>query len=205
MSDIKEVPPFFPDNEVVRTDLLDYAYEIEHFDTHLDKMLNYLEQIGELDNTIVIVTADNGMPFPHAKTDAFNFSNHVPLSIMWKDGIQSPGRIVDDYVSFIDIAPTLLDFAGIDNAEAVGLQTFTGKSMRPIVEKPNRQETFRDFVLIGKEKHGIGRPGDLGYPIRGIVKKDLLYLHNYEKERWPVGLLKQVILMWMEALPKQKC
>ncbi|MEM7371717.1 MAG: sulfatase [Bacteroidota bacterium] len=187
LSDIDTVPPFFPDNEVVRTDLLDYAYEIEYFDSHLAKMLDQLEQMGELENTIVIVTADNGMPFPHAKTDAFNFSNHIPLSIMWKNGIQSSGRKVDDYVSFIDIAPTLFDLAGIGDEEAVGVQAFAGKSLRPIFEQANRPQAFRNFVLIGKEKHGIGRAGDLGYPIRGIVKGNALYLHNYEPERWPVG------------------
>ena len=187
LADIKTVPPFFPDNEIVRTDLLDYALEIEHFDAHLHTMLSYLESIGELDNTIVIVTADNGMPFPRAKTDAYNFSNHIPLSIMWNKGIKSPGRFVNDYVSFTDIAPTLFDMAGIGDESAYGIQTFSGKSMAPIFQNPDRKEQFRDFVLIGKEKHGIGRPGDLGYPIRGIVKDDMLYLHNYANERWPVG------------------
>jgi len=187
LSDINEVPAFFPDNEIVRTDMLDYALEIEHFDSQLGQMLNYLESIGELENTIVIVTADNGMPFPHAKTDAYNFSNHVPLSIMWRNGIKSPGRIIDDFVSFIDIAPTLIDIAGIGEEKDCQMQEFTGKSMVPIFENINRKERFRDFVLVGKEKHGIGRPDDAGYPIRGIVKDNMLYLRNYNSERWPVG------------------
>jgi uncharacterized sulfatase len=59
-----EVPGFLPDNDIVRGDLLDYAVEIEWFDRHLVKMINYLDSIGELDNTIVIVTSDNGMAFP---------------------------------------------------------------------------------------------------------------------------------------------
>jgi N-sulfoglucosamine sulfohydrolase len=187
ITDINKVPPFFPDNEIVRTDLLDYALEIEHFDIQLGKIISYLESTGELENTIVIVTADNGMPFPRAKTEEYNFSNHVPLAIMWKNGINSPGRIIDDYVSFIDIAPTLFDIAGIANEKDYGMQSFTGKSMIPIFQKTNATEKFRDFVLIGKEKHGVGRPEDLGYPIRGIVKGDMLYLHNYRNDLWPVG------------------
>jgi arylsulfatase A-like enzyme len=187
ISDIKEVPPFFPDNEVVRNDLLDYALEIEHFDSHLSKILSYLESTDELENTIVIVTADNGMPFPRAKTDEYNFSNHIPLTIMWRNGIKSPGRTVDDYVTFIDIAPTLFDIAGIDDPQKYGMQPMTGKSMVPILQKINKTEKFRDFVLIGKEKHGVGRPDDLGYPIRGIVKDGMLYLHNYRNDLWPVG------------------
>jgi len=184
LSDIEDIPPFFPDNEVVRTDLLDYALEIEHFDSHLNKILNYLESTGELDNTIVIVTADNGMPFPRAKTDEYNFSNHVPLSIMWRNGIKSPGRTVDDYISFIDIAPTLFEAIGLKWEES-GMQETPGTSLIPFFKGKNQD--FRDYVLIGKEKHGIGRPDDLGYPIRGIVKDEMLYLYNYRNERWPVG------------------
>jgi arylsulfatase A-like enzyme len=187
LSDINEVPPFFPDNEVVRTDLLDYALEIEHFDSRLSKILDHLERIGELENTIVIVTSDNGMPFPRAKTDEYNFSNHVPLAIMWGNGIKSPGRTVEHYVSLVDIAPTLFDIAGITKVEDHGVQSFAGKSMLPIFKDSNGKERIRDFVLIGKEKHGIGRPEDLGYPIRGIVKDNMLYLHNYRNDQWPVG------------------
>ena len=187
ISDINDVPPFFPDNEVVRMDLLDYALEIEYFDSHLSKILDYLEHTGELENTIVIVTADNGMPFPRSKSDEYNFSNHIPMTIMWGNGIKSPGRTFDDYVSLVDIAPTLLDIAGITKEENHGVQAFSGKSMLPIFKEPNSKEPFRDFVLIGKEKHGIGRPDDLGYPVRGIVKNNMLYLHNYRNDLWPVG------------------
>ena len=150
-------------------------------------MLNYLDSIGELNNTIVIVTGDNGMPFPSAKTDEYHFSNHLPLAIMWKNGIKFPGRIINDFVSFIDIAPTLFDIAGIDDPQKYGMQPITGKSMVPIFQKTNKTEKFRNFVLIGKEKHGVGRQDDLGYPIRGIVKGDMLYLHNYRNDLWPVG------------------
>ena len=62
-TEVDKVYSFWPDNETVCTDLLDYAFEIEYFDEHLRKMLTLLEDRGELDNTLVIVTADNGMPF----------------------------------------------------------------------------------------------------------------------------------------------
>jgi N-sulfoglucosamine sulfohydrolase len=70
LSDIPEIYGLWPDNQIVRNDLLDYAFEIEHFDSQLVKMLDLLEKRGELDNTIVIVTADNGMPFPRVKGQA---------------------------------------------------------------------------------------------------------------------------------------
>jgi arylsulfatase A-like enzyme len=186
--EITKVPGFWPDDEKVKNDMLDYAFEIEHFDNHLVKMMEILEKRGELENTIIIVTADNGMPFPRAKGQAYEYSNHLPLAIMWGKGIKNPGRDVNDYISFIDIAPTLFDAAGISVA-ASGMHKMEGKSFTDIFS--SRKKGFvdkkRDHVLIGKERHDIGRPDDTGYPIRGIIKDGFLYLKNYEPERWPVG------------------
>jgi arylsulfatase A-like enzyme len=188
LSDVDRVPGFWPDNEVVRNDMLDYAFEIEHFDRHLARMLELLERRGELDNTIVIVTSDHGMPFPRAKGQAYDASNHVPLAIMWKNGIKTAGRTVDDYVSFADLAPTLIELAGLKWAET-GMQPAAGRSLTDILfsAKAGRVNPQRDHALIGKERHDVGRPNDVGYPIRGISKNGLLYLRNFEIERWPAG------------------
>ena len=188
ISDIDHVYDFWPDNETVRTDMLDYAFEIEYFDSHLVRMLAELEKRGELDNTIIVVTADNGMPFPRIKGQEYEYSNHLPLAIMWKRGITSPGRAIDDFVSFIDFAPTFLEYAGVPEQES-GMQPITGKSLATIFEsgRKGQNEPKRDHVLIGKERHDIGRPGDVGYPIRGIVKGDYLFIHNFETGRWPAG------------------
>lgn len=184
-SQIDSVPAYWPDNETVRNDMLDYAVEIEHFDNHLGQMLQILEEKGELDNTIVIVTSDHGMPFPRGKGQAYEASNHIPFAMMWKNGLTNPGRVETDYISVIDIAPTLLEAAGIDEAET-GMQPITGRSMIDII-KDKKNGTDRNWVLIGKERHDVGRPDDQGYPIRGIIRGDYLYLKNYETERWPTG------------------
>lgn len=186
--DIDRVPEFWPDVDTVRSDLLDYAYEIEYFDSHLMQMLMLLEERGELDNTLVVVTADNGMPFPRVKGQVYEYSNHLPLAIMWPKGIRNPGRTVDDFVSFIDFAPTFLEVAGVDQAQS-GMQEMAGRSLTEIFfsEKDGQVIEERDFVLVGKERHDLGRPHDLGYPVRGIVKGELLYLHNYHPDRWPAG------------------
>jgi arylsulfatase A-like enzyme len=151
-------------------------------------MMAELEKRGLLENTVIIVTADHGMPFPRGKGYAYPDSNHVPLAIRWPAGIGTPGRVVDDYVSFIDIAPTMLDLAGIPQ-KASGMEAITGRSWRPILasERAGRVEEWRDFVLVGKERTDVGRPYDWGYPIRGIVRDDFLFLRNYEPERWPAG------------------
>ena len=188
VDDIDEVFPFWPDTETVRHDMLDYAYEIEHFDSHLGRMLTLLEERGELGNTLVIVTSDNGMPFPRAKAQEYELSNHLPLAIMWLDGIRHPGRSVTDFVSFVDLAPTMLDVAGVDWSKA-GMQPTAGRSLMEQLMSPKSGtvDPGRDHVLVGKERHDIGRPGDAGYPIRGIVKGNLLYLRNFETGRWPAG------------------
>jgi hypothetical protein len=151
-------------------------------------MLDILEKKGELDNTIVIVTADNGMPFPRIKGQAYEYSNHMPLAVMWGKGIRRPGRVIYDMISFIDIAPTLLEAAGIEYQES-GMQPLEGKSFADIfsTSKDGFIDKERDFVLIGKERHDVGRPGDLGYPIRGIVSRGFLYLVNFMPARWPAG------------------
>lgn len=187
LSDIDVVPPFWTDNEIVRNDMLDYAYEIEYFDHHLQKMLDLLEKYGELENTIIVVTSDNGMPFPRVKGNVYEFDNHLPLAIMWKNHIENPGRAIVDYISFIDFAPTFLELAGLENDNA--MQPMEGRSIVNILKskKGSEVDPERDHVLLGRERQDVGRPHDRGYPVRGIVKGKFLYTKNYESDRWPAG------------------
>lgn len=185
VTDLDGLFAFFPDTDSVKNDVLDYAYEIEYFDQHLGKMLQLLRENGELENTLIIVTADNGMPFPRVKGQVYERSNHLPLAIMWGKGIKDPGRVVEEFISFADFAPTVLDVAGISIEEA-GMQSFEGKSIRDILSG-ERTTAYRDHMIIGKERHDIGRPNDVGYPVRGIVNGEYLYLMNFKPERWPGG------------------
>jgi N-sulfoglucosamine sulfohydrolase len=188
LTDIDRVPGYWPDNETVRHDMLDYALEIEHMDHHLARMMAELEKRGQLENTLIIVTSDHGMPFPRVKGFAYHDSNHIPLAVRWPRGMQAPGRSIDDFVDFTDIAMTILDYAAIPEEES-GMMPITGKSWRPIFEsdKSGRIIPERDHVLIGKERNDVGRPHNWGYPIRGIITAENLFLHNYETSRWPAG------------------
>lgn len=182
---IDSVFSFWPDVDSVRTDLLDYAFEINYFDKQLARIMALLEEAGELENTLIIVTSDNGMAFPRVKGQAYERSNHLPLAMMWPNGIQNPGRRYDHYVSFTDFAPTFLDVAGVDTSGS-GMAPFEGNSLVPVFagrEDPNA----RPYMVVGKERHDVGRPNDWGYPIRGIIKDDFLYLRNFETSRWPAG------------------
>ncbi|MBD0777556.1 sulfatase [Maribacter sp. ANRC-HE7] len=189
LEEIDKIYSFWPDNATVRSDLLDYAFEIEYFDKQLGKMFKTLEERGELDNTVIVVTSDNGMPFPRVKGQEYELSNHLPLAIMWKNGIKSPGRTINDMVSFADFAPTFLELANLEPSEQ-GMKPIIGKSLLPIfnsTQSENIDSSRDDFILIGKERHDVGRPHDWGYPIRGIVKGDYLLVRNFETSRWPAG------------------
>ena len=185
---IDRVPEFWPDNDIVRNDMLDYAFELEYFDKHLSQMLEELEKRGELANTVVIVTADNGMPFPRAKGQSYEMACHLPFAVLWQTGIKHPGRVVDDYVSFIDVAPTILELAQVDVAQS-GIQPMTGTSFSPLLysDRSGQVDPARNFVMLGRERNDIGRPNDQGYPIRALVKNNFMYLYNFEPERWPSG------------------
>ena len=192
LTDIDHVPACWPDNDDVRNDMLDYAFEVEHFDSHVGRMLADLERRGLLENTLVIVTSDHGPPFPRGKGNVYELANHVPLAMMWPKGIHNAGRVINDFVSFVDIAPTLIEVAGLTWQET-GMAPAAGQSLMDILQMEARGDgaSFpvqpRDYVLLGKERTDIGRPNDEGYPTRGIVTDEWLYVENFEPTRWPGG------------------
>lgn len=184
---IDRVPAHWPDTATVRNDMLDYTLEVEYFDQQLGRMLDLLQQAGELENTLVIVTSDNGMPFPRAKGTTYELSLHMPLAVRWPAGIVQPGRTVQDYVSFIDLAPTLLDVAGL-TAASVGMEPPQGRSLDAILKNKHggQIEPGREALIVGQERHDLGRPNDVGYPARGLFLDVFLYVHNFEPTRWPM-------------------
>lgn len=150
--------------------------------------LNELEKRGELDNTIVIITSDNGMPFPRSKGNDYEYSNHMPMAVMWKNGIANPGRKVNDYVNFIDFAPTFLDVSKVDVKQSE-LMVPAGKSLTDIFKSSKAGVVTKDrnYTLLGRERHDYGRPHNQGYPIRSILKDNLLYINNMKPNLYPCG------------------
>ncbi len=174
------VPPIFPDNDIVRNDLLDYLVEVEHFDQHVARAITALEESGQLDDTIIVITSDHGMPFPRAKASLYDTGSHVPLAIRWPKGIQIPGRISSDFVNLSDLAPTFLEAAGLKPPAMMTAQSlidiFNGET------PANREAAF-----IAMERHDGCRKGGKGYPCRAIRTAGHLYIHNFEPTRWPSG------------------
>jgi|CXWL01.1.fsa_nt_gi arylsulfatase A-like enzyme len=183
--EIQRVEPYWLDDDTVRNDLLDYGFELEHFDRQLGRCLAELERSGELDNTIIVVTSDNGLPFPRVKGTAYDASVRMPLAIRWGRGVVRPGRRISGYVSFIDFAPTFLDLAGLTDTEA-GMAPIQGRSLGPVLAGVAGADGA-DHLVLGQERHDVGRPDDAGYPIRGLLRDRFLYLRNFEPGRWPMG------------------
>ena len=184
--DAVEVPGFLPDVEPVRSDIADYYFEVQRFDSDVAAAVSLLEEIGELDNTLIVMTGDNGMPFPRCKSNIYDMGVHEPLAIRWGDVVKG-GREVYDFTSFADFAPTFLAAAGVRIPE-----TMSGRSLLPILESDKNGWIMpeRDHVLFGKERHTPAQrsPSMGGYPCRGIRTDDYLYIYNFAPDRWPAGV-----------------
>ena len=169
----------------VREDICDYLGEELAVDAGLGVLLEELEKIGELDNTLVVVSGDHGIPgIPRGKCNLYDFGTEVALLVRWPEKI-APGRVVDDFVNLMDLAPTFLEAAGVPKPEGM-----TARSLMPVLEsKASGQiDETRTFVVTGRETHvTFARDGNLPYPQRAIRTKDFLYIHNFEPDRWPAG------------------
>jgi N-sulfoglucosamine sulfohydrolase len=179
-----KMPPYLPDVPEVREDLADYFGEVLAFDAALGLLLGQLEAIGELDNTIVVVSGDHGAPgFPYGKCNLYDFGSAVPLAIRW--GEAQGGRVLDDLVSLTDLAPTFLEAAGLTPPESMTGRSLVGmlKSDQSGIVDPSREAVF-----IGRERHvENARDGFLPYPQRAIRTHEHLYIINFQPDRWPLG------------------
>jgi len=179
------LPSFLPDVHDVREDVCDYLGECQAVDAGLGVLLDRLEEIGELDNTLVVVSGDHGIPgFPRGKCNLYDIGCEVALAARWPGRIK-PGRVVEDFVNLMDLAPTFLEAAG---TEVPG--SMTASSLLPVLEsdRSGQVEPGRDFVVTGRERHvHNAREGFLPYPQRAIRTRDHLYIVNFEPDRWPAG------------------
>lgn len=182
IADVK-LPAFYPpNNNTIKSDFLDYAVEVEWFDRHLGRALEHLERTGELDDTLILVTSDHGAPFPRIKGQIYEEGFHLPMAVRWGRRVR-PGRVVEDFINVRDIAPTFLEAAGLKIPGSM-----TGRSFMDILrsEKSGWIDPGRNRMLVGKERHDVGRPDDAGYPVRALRTPEFLYVRNYTPERWPV-------------------
>jgi arylsulfatase A-like enzyme len=173
------VPAFLPDTPEVRSDILDYYHEVERLDREAGAILATLEQADQLNNTIIVWTADNGLPFPRAKANLYDGGTHVPLAIRFPGKVKA-GLALDEFLVLTDLAPTLLEAAGVAPPPAM-----TGRSLMTLLA--GAQQGGRDKVFLERERHANVRRGDLSYPSRAVRTRDFLYIRNLRPARWPAG------------------
>lgn len=181
-----KLPPYLPDVEIVREDFADYLGEVQAFDGALGVLIEELKRIGQLENTVLVVSGDHGIPgITRGKCNLYDLGTNVPLAIQWPAGIRAKGRVVSDFVSLPDLAPTFLQLAGVEVP-----QQMIAKSLAPVLksDKEGIVDPSRDAVFTGRERHvAKARTGNKPYPQRAIRTFDHLFIVNFEPDRWPMG------------------
>lgn len=179
-----KLPTFLPDVPEVREDLASYFGEIMAFDACVGVLLKKLEALGELDNTLVVVSGDHGAPgFPHGKCNLYDFGTHVTL--VARGAGTRGGRVVDDFVNLMDLAPTFLEAGGVKPPEVM-----TGRSILPVLrsDKSGQVDPERTWLITGRERHvESAREGFLPYPQRALRTPDYLFILNFKPDRSPMG------------------
>ena len=179
-SDSVQVPGFFPDLPCVRNDMLDYYAEVERFDRHIGEVVELLESRGELDNTLLIVTSDNGMPFPRAKANLYDAGTRMPFVAHWPARIPA-GTVRESYVNLAQLAPTFLEAAG--SQVTVGTQHIA--SLLGQLTDPDAAGD--DHVFLERERHAQVRADSGSYAMRAVRTDSFLYIRNFFPDRWPAG------------------
>ena len=182
-----KLPGFLPDVPIVRQDVADYLGEVQAFDAALGVLVEELQRVGAYDNTLLVVSGDHGFPgVTHGKCDLYDFGTAVPLAIRWPRGIKAAGRVVDDFVSLPDLAPTFLQAANVPRPDKM-----IANSLINILqsEQSGQVDPTRGAVFMGRERHvALARPGNLPYPMRAIRTDQFLYIINFASDRWPMGI-----------------
>lgn len=178
------MPAYLPDVADIRQDVADYLGEVQALDAYVGVLIDELEARGQLDRTLIVLSGDHGMPgFPHGKATLYDGGTGVALIVRVPGG--TPGRVVDDFVSLADIAPTLLEIAG-----APPLDGADGRSILPhlLSSDSGQIDADRSWVVTGRERHYVeARDGLLPYPQRALRTDQYLYIRNYAPDRWPMG------------------
>jgi arylsulfatase A-like enzyme len=179
-----KLPRFLPDVAEVRGDFADYLGEIQAWDAGIGVLLETLERTGERERTVIVISGDHGAPgFPGGKCNLYDFGVGVALVVA---GPGIPGaRVVDDLVSMIDLAPTLLELGGATLPLGMNARSLTGVLRS---EQSGQIDPNRTWVLTGRERHvATAREGNLPYPHRALRTTDYLYIRNFKPDRWPMG------------------
>jgi N-sulfoglucosamine sulfohydrolase len=159
------LPYFLPDAADARADLADYYESAIRLDQNVGLLLEELKSAGRAGDTLVIFLSDNGIPFPGAKTTVYDAGIHLPL-IVHRPGQKKTGTVNRAMVSWVDILPTILDWAGVKPPK------LPGRSLLGILEEetPKRWDT----VYASHTFHEV----TMYYPMRSVRTRTHKYIRN---------------------------
>lgn len=187
------VPPFLPDTDETRKDLALYYDEIARLDSYLGKVLDELEKQNLTDNTFVLFLSDNGRPFPRCKTTIYDSGVKTPFIVRYPK-LTQPHTTCQNLVSTIDIAPSILELAGLKPPP-----TFQGKSFVPLLTDPHK--SIRKYVFAEHNWH------DYQAHDRAVRSKQFLYIRNtytHLPATPPADAVQSITFQKMQNLLQQK-
>lgn len=155
------IPPYLVDTEVTRDDLARYYHEVSRFDHFIGLVTAELKKQGVLDNTMIVIAADNGRPFPRCKSRLYDSGIKTPWVVHFPRVIKSP-TVSKSLISVIDLSATCLELAGIERPKSI-----QGRSFVPILKDPKaevRQMVFSEHNWhVYKNHERMVRFGDFVY------------------------------------------
>ncbi|MDA7915972.1 sulfatase [Verrucomicrobia bacterium] len=177
------VPPYLVDTEVTRKDLASYYHEVSRYDHFIGLVTAELKKQGVLKNTMIVVAADNGRPFPRCKARLYDSGIKTPWVVHYPKMIKTPS-VSKSLVSVIDLSATCLELAGIEKPECI-----QGQSFVPILK--DSQTSIRDMVFseqnwhVYKNHSRLVRFGDFVYIKNNFPNQPNL---SYESDnKFPAG------------------
>lgn len=159
-----DVPETLVESDSTRTDLAKYYDEIKRFDHHIGLVVKELEAQRVLENTVIIVMADNGRPFPRDKTRVYDSGMKTPFIVHWPNTIKEKG-VSNSLISSVDIAPTLLEICNVNSPKS-----FQGHSFKKVLSQP--KTIVRNYAFAEHNWH------DYEAHERMVRTTDYLYVLN---------------------------
>lgn len=141
-----DLPVGIPDTPIARADFASYCDEVRRFDRYVGAVVAELKAQEVFENTLILVLSDNGRPFPRSKTSLYDSGMKTPLVAHWPEGKFQTGAVSDSLVSSIDLAPAILEAAGLPLAAQL-----QGHSLLPICRDPEVET--RDFLFGERNWH----------------------------------------------------
>ena len=162
-----KVPPYYPDNELVRREIARNYSNLYEMDSLAGLVIDELEAEGLLDSTVIFFYSDHGGPLPRQKREIYDTGLKVPLIIRFPHK-QMAGGVVDELISFIDFAPTLLSLTHYPVPEYLQGQAFLGPGQAPP----------RSYIFAARDR--LDNDYDM---VRGVRDKQFKYFKNYHPEK----------------------